>query len=96
MSAGFFASLCGTRAKEINVKKKENFKFDPKQLLRELSQVLAHILSADSGEFFSALSADQDLELGALRRMAQLMREEGVAWTDTLEQLVVRLVSSLG
>ena len=91
---GFFESLCGSRAKEINVRRREHFRFDPKQLLRGLSQLMSLVLSADEGAFYAALSLHQDLELGALSRMAQLMREEGVPWTDSCLKLVERLVSA--
>ena len=89
---GFFDNLCGQRAKEINVRKKENFRFEPKLLLRGLSQVTSQILSADEGSFYASLSANQDLELNSFRKMCQLMREEGVGWSDRLCQLIDRLV----
>jgi len=96
---GFLDSLCGTKSMEVKVKDMDRYSFKPKQLLKEIIEILLRIVKQDTSKsmgFLHSMASDPDYNETTMEKVLSIIQSKGFVeetivteFTQVLQELVI-------
>ena len=90
---GFLESLCGSKSATFKVKDMEKYRFNPRELLSQIAQILLRIVHEERSRelhFVKSMAADPDYSSATMQKACDTLRSKNI-----LEEAAVKEFETL-